>query len=219
MSLLSPRCVPHKNQRCRVDSKALPRQGFGLIEGLVAIIIFSLGLVGVMHLMQLSTRSKQNFESYVQGSTLSNQAIERLMALSSMDNPWSIEGFIKESCTGAATPANLSACTMGMKSRTEFTEKLKSNGEINTTTAADGSLQSSLRVTFQHQKSPDASAIASSTTATNLCNDPIFLQVEYTLQKNSAATNSTTTTTKKTYQVPVYQYFTQNPSSLGLPCT
>jgi len=97
-----------------------PKKGVGIIEALVAVTVFTLGLVGVSKLMAVSLKSTQNSEMQGRVALLVTDAMERIRILGTSVGPAAKNAFLdNSSCTGLVG-ADLEQCTLGKQSRSEW---------------------------------------------------------------------------------------------------
>jgi Tfp pilus assembly protein PilV len=125
------------------------KKGVGIIEAIVAIMVFTIGLIGVSRLMGVSVKSSQN--SYADGTLalLSEDATERLNMLGGTSSLGSIAigGFL-DNANCAPTDA---ACIVGITQRREWNASLQNalpGNNVSTNVVRNANGQILLSITY-----------------------------------------------------------------------
>ncbi len=108
------------------------RLGIGLIEALVAIIVFTIGLVGVSKMIGNSLKSTQSSESQANISILADDLFERFFMLNASGGSSSIDesniaknSFLDgSSCASFSDDVSKNRCAVGQASRQEWNGQL-----------------------------------------------------------------------------------------------
>jgi Tfp pilus assembly protein PilV len=186
-------------------SRYLPHQGLTLIEALVAIIVFSIGLLGMIKLLSVSGRLQNNMEYQVQANLIASNIREILTAPDRRNNPAFIEGVLD----GAQCNAGNFMCDQGRNVRQSLNQQnqnLYSSGQLN--------------VRISH-----ATVTGNGLMFTNNCHDPIFVQVSFqtnAAQTSSQANNSaqvSSSLVRYNHQVGQYRIFNNNRAAVGVTCS
>lgn len=182
-------------------------QGLALIEGLVAIIVFSIGLLGMIKMLQFSAKMQHNTEYQLHAVQIAAEAKEQIINLGKTNHavngsPAAMEGFLDGAlCSGAL-------CDLGKTERQHFDARL-----LNTSSTFAGA-----RVTMniKHGK-PQGNLFTNST----LCNDPIVVHLSYVPEvAKSSTTAATPTPNPVNYYFVLNQYFANASDKItwGLTC-
>jgi type II secretory pathway pseudopilin PulG len=179
-----------------------PKLGLTLIEALVAIAIFSIGLLGMIKLMSVSSRLQNNMEYQLQANMIASNIREILIAPAGRNQPAFIEGILdNKQCSGVI-------CDRGYNARQGINLQ---NQNLYSGAA--------LTVRVRH------GVISGNTlTFTNNCHDPIFAQITFQtrgLQTTTAGQNNgaaVSKTVRYNHQVGQYRLLNNNPAAWGLSC-
>jgi Tfp pilus assembly protein PilV len=101
--------------------KIYTHKGIGLIEALVSMVVFMIGLVGVLKLLNISVNSTQSSETQGAIAILVEDASERLILLANDSNQVGMNAFLDASeCTSITDTIKLTQCQNGLQQRKEW---------------------------------------------------------------------------------------------------
>jgi type IV pilus modification protein PilV len=105
-----------------------PLLGVTIVEALVAVIVFTLGLVGVSKLLAVSVRSSQSSESQGRMAMMVDDAMDRIGMLSYSANTIARDAFLDSAnCNAYSINSQKNQCALGLASRLEWVATLNSN--------------------------------------------------------------------------------------------
>lgn len=204
-------CTKNRTKKCTkkdIQNKSLHQhqsiitnQGLTLIEALVAMIIFSIGLLGMIKLLSITSRLQNNMEYQLQANLIASNVREILTASSGRLTPSFIEGVLdNQACNGGAM------CNQGKTVRQSFIQQnqnLYGGGDLN------------LQITH-------GTIVNNDLVANNNCHDPIFAQITFRTKKLQTAGQSNAQGSDKlityTHQVGQYRIFNNKPAFWGVSC-
>ncbi len=105
-------------------------KGIGLIEALISMVVFMIGLVGVLKLLNVSVNSTQTSEAQGAVAILVEDASERLILLANNSNQIGINSFLNDANCDVfksgttADVVKLMQCQNGVHSRQEWNANL-----------------------------------------------------------------------------------------------
>jgi prepilin-type N-terminal cleavage/methylation domain-containing protein len=192
----------HRHQKYKYPCIHPPAQGLTLIETLVAMIVFAIGLLGMIKLLSVSSRLQNNMEYQLQANLISSNIREILSASGGRLNPAFIEGVLDaQQCNG--TPL----CLQGKKVRVGLNQQNQS---------LYGSADLTVRITH-------GTIVGNGLVPSTRCHDPIFAQVVFStkqLQTTGVANQqSANRLVVYNHQVGQYRLFNNSPGFWGVSCT
>ncbi len=148
--------------------------GVGIVEALIAILIFTVGIIGVSKLMAVSLRSTQNSESQGRAAILVTDAMERIRILSTTNSDIAKNAFLDGANCSGLSNVNLTDCQLGQKSKSEWLT------QVSTT------LGSTVNVSICRKPGPE-----STTCSANTSKDSIIIDMKWKQKIVGTATNKT----------------------------
>jgi type IV pilus modification protein PilV len=180
-----------------------PAKGLTLIEALVAMVIFAIGLLGMIKLLSISSRLQNNMEYQLQANLIANNIRETLNPSAGSLSPAFIEGVLD----GSRCANNQLGCQQGKTVRAAINQQNQ-----NLYGGAD------LTVLITHGN------IANGALVTSIrCHDPIFAQIRFITKQLQTTANTAQQARSRVvtynHQVGQYRLFNQNPNSWGVSCS
>lgn len=171
-------------------TKVAKQQGMTLIEVLISLVIFAIGMLGIANMLMLS--SKANSSSYSKQQAIqcvydifdkmranSQAAIDGNYNVSNINTSGTptIPGAPSTLCTSSAcTPAQLAAFDTWQWMSTDLTKLPSGSGSITTAPAASGNTV--VTVTVQWDDSPAQNQLGASSTASSANSNLVQLRVQ-----------------------------------------
>lgn len=180
------------------------KQGISLIEALIAIAVFSIGLLGMIKMLSISARMQHNQEFQLQAIQTASDVRELLMVPRTRMNPALIEGFLdRQACN-----ANNAFCQEGKNLRQQLNQQLSNN------------LATGLNLDVGHGVLNGTNLVFN-----NDCHSPIYARIQFNTEsmQTKGSTNIATTTQPKqiSYNYMIYQYriLQGTASDAGVTCS
>jgi type IV pilus assembly protein PilV len=174
------------------QSYQLKHQGVGLIEALIAVLVMTIGLLGMSRMMLTAQKSKQNFEQSTEAIQVLEIASETMRTLSFTQNSNGLEGFLDTPlCNNSNALCN-----------SAITQRQALNTQLN-------SLLPGATLNIRHASN---AANAKNGSFNNNCDAPIFMRL---VTKNRLNSNQSTTVVQ---QITSYAITPQQKAQWGLSC-
>ena len=184
--------VANNFAKTRVKSYLLTHKGVGLIEALIAVLVMTIGLLGMSRMMLTAQKSKQNFEQSTEATQVLEVAYETMRSLSITQNANGLEGFLD---TPLCSTAN-TLCANARSQRADLNDQLTE-------------LLPGATLTIRHANN---ALNAKNGNFNNNCNAPIFLRL-VTQNRLNPSQN-----TMVVQQITSYALTPQQKAQWGLSC-
>ncbi|MFM2345209.1 MAG: hypothetical protein RLZZ210_1823 [Pseudomonadota bacterium] len=105
--------------------KTYKKNGMAMIEALVSVVVFMVGILGVYKLLSVSLSASRSNEEYGAVLTLVEEAAERIVLLSNYKNSAGKNAFLDNaSCAALIDIVQKKQCALGLQSRAEWDANL-----------------------------------------------------------------------------------------------
>jgi Tfp pilus assembly protein PilV len=168
-------------------------KGIGLIEALIAVLVMSIGMLGMSKLMVTAQKAKQNFEQSIETTQLLETTYETMRTLSYTQNANGLEGFLDSPLCNASN----ALCVKAKEERASLNTQLQK-------------LLPGATLNIRHANNL---ADARANNFNNQCASPIFLRLE---TQNSLNSNQKTIIAQ---QITMYAMTPQQKTQWGLTCS